>query len=68
MSKATKETRYAIQHHLDLLEMTAFNDGFESCLNAIDELSNFKHNQHELIAAEHLRWAAKELRGENVDA
>lgn len=67
MSKASKETRHAIDHHLDLLEMTVFNEGFEACLNSIEELSNLKHNAHELIFAEHLRWTAKELRGENVD-
>ena len=68
MSKASAETRHDIAHRLDLLEMTVFNDGFEACLNAIDELSNIKHNNHELIFAEHLREAARELRGENVDA
>ena len=66
MSKASRETRIAVEHHLDLLEMTVFNDGFEACLNAIEELSNVKHNTHELIFAEHLRWTAKELRGENA--
>lgn len=67
MSKATRETRHGIEHHLDLLEMTAFNEGFEACLNAIDELSNIKHNRHELIFAEHLRETLRELRGENVN-
>ena len=67
MSRASQETRHVVAHHLDLLEMTTFNDGFEACLNAIDELSNLKHNAHELIFAEHLRWTIKELRGENVN-
>jgi len=67
MEKALIETRKGVDHHIDLLEMTAFNLGFEACLYALDELSDIKHNRDELIAAEHFRWAAKELRGENVE-
>ena len=67
MEKALIETRKGVDHHIDLLEMTAFNLGFEACLHALDELSDIKHNRDELIAAEHFRWAAKELRGDNVE-
>jgi hypothetical protein len=45
--------------------MVGFNDGFESALTGLDELSNMKHNEGNEIAGEILRWAAKELRGEN---
>lgn len=68
MSKVTKHLRSAVESSLDVLEMAAFNEGFEACLSAIDELSNVKHNNHELIFAQHLRETASELRGENVDA
>jgi hypothetical protein len=46
--------------------MVAFNQGFEAATNALDELSDMKHNQGETDAAEVLRWVAKELRGENA--
>ncbi len=59
-------TRQELDRHIDLLEMSLFNNGFEAAINALDELSNYKHNKDEHIAAEHLRWAANELRGENV--
>jgi hypothetical protein len=67
MEAALKSTRQVVEHHIDLLEMTAFNLGFEACLHALDELSDIKHNNHELIFAEHLRTTVRELRGENVD-
>lgn len=50
---------------MDTLEMAAFNQGFEAAINGLDELSNTKHNEGDTIAAEVLRWAAKELRGEH---
>jgi hypothetical protein len=62
----TKDMRHALEHSLDALEMLAFNQGFEACANAIDELSNEMHNSGDTIAAEILRQTAKELRGENV--
>ncbi len=68
MSNATKEMRKALEHSTDALEMINFNEGFEACLDGIDVLSNVKHNNGETVAAGVLRWAAKELRGENVDA
>jgi bifunctional pyridoxal-dependent enzyme with beta-cystathionase and maltose regulon repressor activities len=50
---------------IEQLTMIAWNAGFESATDALDELSNELHNKHDVIAAEILRWAAKELRGEN---
>jgi len=58
--------RDAIVHSLDALEMISFNQGFEAATNGLDELSDIKHNEGDTTAAEVLRWAAKELRGENV--
>ena len=57
--------RERIEGVLDMLEMSAFNQGFEAAINGLDELSNTKHNEGDTIAAEVLRWAAKELRGEH---
>jgi hypothetical protein len=65
MSETTKALRHSTEHALDMLEMAAFNEGFESAINAIDELSNELHNTGDNMAAEILVWAAKELRGEN---
>jgi hypothetical protein len=65
MSDSTESLRSAIDHTLDVLEMAGFNDGFEAAINAIDELSNQLHNNNDSLGAEVLRWAAKELRGEN---
>lgn len=65
MSDSTESLRSAIDHTLDVLEMAGFNDGFEAAINAIDELSNQLHNNNDTLGAEVLRWAAKELRGEN---
>lgn len=66
MSEVTRTLRTALEHSLDALEMTAFGDGFISATNGLDELSDQKHNTGDLVAAEVLRWAAKELRGENA--
>jgi hypothetical protein len=49
-----------------MLEMAAFNQGFEAAINAVDELSNELHNTNDNTGAEILRWVAKELRGENA--
>jgi hypothetical protein len=65
MSENTRHLRTALNHTLDTLEMVGFNDGFESALTGLDELSNMKHNEGNEIAGEILRWAATELRGEN---
>lgn len=62
----TKLIRSELEHKLDALEMTAFNQGFEAAINAIDELSNYQHNKNNILGAEILIWAARELRGENA--
>jgi bifunctional pyridoxal-dependent enzyme with beta-cystathionase and maltose regulon repressor activities len=51
---------------IEQLTMIAWNAGFESASDALDELSNELHNKNDKLAAEVLRWAAIELRGENV--
>lgn len=56
--------RGGVDRLLDLLEMHNFNQGFEACINAIDEMSNKKHNDGDHLAAEVLRWVVKELKGE----
>jgi hypothetical protein len=66
MSNASQDMRKAVSHSLDALEMINFGNGFEAAINGIDELSDLKHNAGDKVAAETLRWAAKELRGENV--
>jgi hypothetical protein len=66
VSVATEAMRRAVEHSLDALEMIAFNQGFEAATNALDELSDIKHNFDDPTTAEALRWAAKELRGENA--
>ena len=66
MSKASQDMRKAISSSLDALEMIDFGNGFESAIDGLDELSDMKHNAGDAVAAEILRWAAKELRGENA--
>jgi len=66
MSQTSQTMRNAVSHSLDALEMVAFNDGFEAATNGLDELSDIKHNEGDTASAEVLRWAAKELRGENA--
>lgn len=66
MTNPTKGIRTALESTLDALEMVAFNQGYEAATNALDELSNKAHNEGALGYAETLRWAAKELRGENA--
>jgi hypothetical protein len=51
---------------MDVLQTLAWTEGFEAAASALEELSDIKHNFDEHIFAEHLRWAAKELRGENA--
>lgn len=61
-----KGLRSALDHLVDAVESLAFNRGFEAALNGLDELSDIKHNFDDTTTAEALRWAAKELRGENA--
>lgn len=56
--------RGGVDRLIDLLEMHNFNQGFEAALNGLDELSNQKHNEGDPVAAEVLRWAVKEMKGE----
>jgi hypothetical protein len=55
-----------IDRQLDLYGMSQFSKGFESCIEALEELSNHAHNNGNPTLAEALRWAAKELLGENA--
>jgi len=66
MSLNIKLLRQAAEGTLDALELLSFTEGFEAATNALDELSDIKHNFDEQQVAEILRWAAKELRGENA--
>jgi hypothetical protein len=50
---------------LERLAYATYQVGFESATDTLDELSNQAHNSGETEKAEVLRWAAKELRGEN---
>jgi hypothetical protein len=68
MNPAAEAIRHNLDHSVDQLSMILWNAGFESALNAIDELSNELHNTNDTMASEILRWAAKELRGENAEA
>jgi len=67
MSKNTRLLRTAAESALDALELLSYTEGFEAATNALDELSDIKHNFDEQQVAEILRWAAKELRGENAN-
>jgi hypothetical protein len=58
--------RQRIQHDLDLLEMAAFNQGFEACINAVDEIANANHNNGYKATSEILRNLVKELTGETT--
>jgi len=66
MSQTTKALRHSTEHSLDMLEMASFNEGFESAINAVEELSNALHNANDAIGAEVLLWAARELRSDNA--
>ena len=66
MSKNTRLLRQAAESTLDALELLSYTEGFEAATNALDELSDIKHNFDEVQLAEILRWAARELRGENA--
>lgn len=66
MSELNTSIRSSVEHSLDMLEMAAFNQGFEAAINAVEELSNNLHNTNDKLGAEILLWVAKELRGENA--
>lgn len=56
--------REGTERLLDHLEMHNFNQGFEACVNALDEMSNRFHNEGRFRRAEIIREAIKELTGE----
>ena len=62
-----EQLRQELFMKLDLVEMTQFSRGFERALNAIEELSDAAHNKGNPALAEALRWAVKEVMGENDD-
>ena len=62
-----EQLRHALFMKLDLVEMAQFSRGFERALNAIEELSDQAHNKGNPALAEALRWAVKEVMGENDD-
>ena len=66
MSEVTRGLRSAANHALDALEMASFNEGFEAALEGLEQLSDQLHNKKALGDAEALRWAVKELRGDNI--
>lgn len=66
MSELTMSIRQSLEHELDKLEMASFNEGFEAAINGLDEISNALHNDGDTERAEIIRWAAKELRGDNA--
>lgn len=59
--------REGIDRLIDHVEMLNFNNGFEACLNGLDEISNRLHNEHNHEWAEAIRWAVKEMKGENFE-
>jgi hypothetical protein len=61
-----EQFRNEVDRKLDLYGMAQFSKGFEACIEALEELSNQKHNEGLKETAEVLRWAAKELLGENA--
>lgn len=66
MNSIVKAAESKASNAIEQLSMIAWNAGFESATDALDELSNELHNKGDKLPAEILRWAAKELRGENV--
>ena len=64
MNAAIGNLRNAMNHSADALEMLAYNDGFEAAITLLDEYSNSWYNFGDKSAAEALRAAVKELRGE----
>lgn len=66
MNNIVKAAESKANTAIEQLTMIAWNAGFESATDALDELSNELHNKGDNLPAEILRWAAKELRGENV--
>ena len=57
--------RNQVDSELERLAYAAFQLGFEHATDLLDEISNREHNKGNTYAAEDLRKAAKELRGED---
>lgn len=66
MSAETSLVRTAIDNSMDALEAMNFNNGFAAAVEGVEQLSDLYYNQGHIEAAETLRQAAKELRGDNV--
>lgn len=62
--KPSKNVRELLQHDLDTLELTNFNNGFESCIEYVEQIADRFWNEGRFRRAEILRELAKELRGE----
>ena len=67
MSQFEGSIREGTERLLDHLEMHNFNQGFEACVNALDEISNRWHNEGRTHRAEILREVIQELTGESND-
>ena len=67
MNAAIGNLRSAMNHSADALEMLAYNDGFEAAISLLEDYSNSQYNLGDKAAAEALRAAVKELRGENAN-
>ena len=65
MSLNVKLLRQAAEGTLDAIEMLSYTEGFEAAVSLLDECSNSQYNFGDKAAAEALRAAAKELRGQN---
>jgi hypothetical protein len=66
MSYNTRLLRKAADSTLDALETLSFTEGFEAATIGLEELSDIEASGGEIDRAEILRWAARELRGDNA--
>jgi hypothetical protein len=66
MLMSVEQFKQQVDRQIDLYGMAQFSRGFEACIEALEELSNQKHNEGLKETAEVLRWAARELLGENA--
>lgn len=65
ISEAFKNFTDSIESEMDKLGFRCYGIGFNAALELLDDLSDQKHNDGDTVAAEVLRWAAKEIRGDN---
>jgi len=66
MSLNTRLLRKAAENTLDTLEMLSYTEGFDAAIIGLEELSDIEANGGDLDKSEILRWAARELRGDNA--